>query len=199
MISEAGIDFVNLPDDKQDAPLGMSTGAADIFANTGGVMEAALRTAWEIVTGTELPFDKLHVTPVAGLEGIKEAAVTFKGCVPDWSFLEGVEARVAVAHGLGNARTLIERIRSGQATYHFIEIMTCPGGCIGGGGQPRMTTNEVRKKRIAAIYKEDEGRQLRKSHDNPEVTQIYKEFLGHPLGHKSHELLHTKYVKRERV
>ncbi len=199
MITEAGIDFVNLPDDKQDAPLGMSTGAADIFANTGGVMEAALRTVWEVVTGAELPFDKLHVTPVAGLEGIKEAAVTFKGCVPDWSFLEGVEAKVAVAHGLGNARALIERIRSGAANYHFIEIMTCPGGCIGGGGQPRMTTNEVRRKRIEAIYKEDEGRELRKSHDNPEIKQIYEEFLGKPLGHKSHELLHTKYVKRERV
>ncbi len=199
MITEAGIDFVNLPDDKQDAPLGMSTGAADIFANTGGVMEAALRTVWEVVTGAELPFDKLHVTPVAGLEGIKEAAVTFKGCVPDWSFLEGVEAKVAVAHGLGNARALIERVRSGEASYHFIEIMTCPGGCIGGGGQPRMTTNEVRKKRIEAIYKEDEGRELRKSHENPEITQIYEEFLGKPLGHKSHELLHTKYVKRERV
>lgn len=199
MITEAGIDFVNLPDDKQDAPLGMSTGAADIFANTGGVMEAALRTAWEIVTGVELPFDKLHVTPVAGLEGIKEAAVTFKGCKPEWSFLEGVEAKVAVAHGLGNARALIERVRSGEAAYHFIEIMTCPGGCIGGGGQPRMTTNEIRMKRIEAIYKEDEGRELRKSHENPEVKQIYEEFLGEPLGHKSHELLHTKYVKRERV
>ena len=199
MIKEAGIDFVNLSDDKQDAPLGMSTGAADIFANTGGVMEAALRTAWEIVTGTELPFDKLHVTPVAGLEGIKEAAVTFKGCTPDWSFLEGVEAKVAVAHGLGNARKLIEKIRNGEASYHFIEIMTCPGGCIGGGGQPRITTNEVRMKRIEAIYKEDEGRELRKSHENPEVTQIYEEFLGKPLGEISHKLLHTKYVPRERV
>ncbi len=199
MIKEAGIDFVNLPDEKQDAPMGMSTGAADIFANTGGVMEAALRTAWEIVTGTELPFDKLHVTPVAGLEGIKEASVTFKGCVPDWSFLEGVTANVAVAHGLGNARALIERVRAGEATYHFVEIMCCPGGCIGGGGQPRLTTNEVRMKRIEAIYKEDEGRELRKSHDNPEIKQIYEEFLGVPLGKVSHKLLHTKYVPRERA
>ena len=172
MITEAGIDFVNLPDDKQDSPIGMSSGAADIFANTGGVMEAALRTAWEIVTGSELPFDKLHVTPVAGLEGIKEAAVTFADCQPEWSFLEGVEAKVAVAHGLGNARALIEKIRAGEASYHFIEIMTCPGGCIGGGGQPRMTTNAIRMKRIEAIYKEDEGKKLRKSHENPEITQI---------------------------
>ncbi|MCK5860970.1 MAG: [FeFe] hydrogenase, group A [Candidatus Hydrogenedentes bacterium] len=199
MISEAGIDFVNLPDDKQDSPIGLGSGAADIFANTGGVMEAALRTAWEIVTGTELPFDQLHVTPVAGLEGIKEAAVTFAGCVPAWSFLEGVEAHVAVAHGLGNARTLIEKIRAGEANYHFIEIMTCPGGCIGGGGQPRITTNEVRLKRIEAIYKEDEGKKLRKSHENPEITQVYEEFLKAPLGKLSHKLLHTKYVSRKRV
>lgn len=199
MIHEAGIDFVNLPDDKQDAPLGLSTGAADIFANTGGVMEAALRTVWEIVTGAELPFEKLHVTPVAGLEGIKEASATFTGCVPDWSFLEGVTAKVAVAHGLSNAHKLIEKIRNGEASYHFIEIMTCPGGCIGGGGQPRLTTNEVRMKRIEAIYKEDEGRQLRKSHENPDITQIYKEFLGKPLGEKSHKLLHTKYTPRVKV
>ena len=199
MIQEAGIDFVNLPDDTQDSPLGMSTGAADIFANTGGVMEAALRTAWELVTGRELPFENLHVAPVAGLEGIKEASATFTDCVPEWSFLEGVTAKVAVAHGLGNARNLIEKIRSGEASYHFIEIMTCPGGCIGGGGQPRMTTNAIRKKRIEAIYAEDEGRKLRKSHDNPEVKQIYEEFLGHPLGEISHKLLHTKYTAREKV
>ncbi len=196
MIQEAGIDFVNLPEGTQDSPMGMSTGAADIFANTGGVMEAALRTAWELVTGTELPFENLHVTPVEGLEGIKEAAVTFKGCQPEWSFLNGVTAKVAVAHGLSNARKLIEKIRSGEASYHFIEIMTCPGGCIGGGGQPRMTTNAIRMKRIEAIYKEDEGRKLRKSHENPEIKQIYEEFLGHPLGEISHKLLHTKYTPR---
>ncbi len=199
MIQEAGIDFVNLPEDKQDSPIGMGSGAADIFANTGGVMEAALRTAWEIVTGRELPFENLHVTPVAGLEGIKEASATFTGCKPEWSFLEGVTAKVAVAHGLGNARNLIEKIRSGEATYHFIEIMTCPGGCIGGGGQPRMTTNAVRRKRIEAIYKEDEGKKLRKSHENPEVKQIYEEFLGQPLGDMSHKLLHTKYTPRLKV
>ncbi len=200
MIKEAGIDFVSLPDEKMDAPLGLSTsGAADIFANTGGVMEAALRTAYEIVTGRPLPFENLHVTPIMGLEGVKEAAIQITGTKPEWSFLEGVTAKVAVAHGLSNARSLIERIQSGKAQYHFIEIMTCPGGCIGGGGQPRMTTNEIRKARISAIYKEDEGKTLRKSHENPEVKQIYEEFLGQPLGEKSHHLLHTKYVARSKV
>ena len=199
MIKQAGIDFAKLPDEEMDAPLGLSTGAADIFANTGGVMEAALRTAYEIVTGRPLPFANLHVTPVAGLEGIKEASLKIAGALPDWKFLEGVTVSVAVAHGLSNARAVIERIKSGQAAYHFIEVMTCPGGCIGGGGQPRMTTNEVRKARIAAIYAEDEGKKLRKSHENPAIKQIYEEFLGHPLGEKSHHLLHTKYEKRGKV
>ncbi|MBM4051041.1 MAG: ferredoxin, partial [Planctomycetes bacterium] len=130
---------------------------------------------------------------------VKEASIKITGTVPDWRFLEGVTVNVAVAHGLGNAKKVIERVKSGQGSYHFIEVMTCPGGCIGGGGQPRMTTNEVRKARIAAIYKEDEGKKLRKSHDNPEVKQIYAEFLGHPLGEKSHHLLHTKYKARPRV
>jgi NADP-reducing hydrogenase subunit HndD len=199
MIREAGIDFRSLPDEEMDAPLGLSTGAADIFANTGGVMEAALRTAYEIVTGRPLPFGNLHVAPVAGLEGIKEASLVIEGTLPDWRFLEGVTLNVAVAHGLGNARTVLERVKSGQAAYHFVEVMTCPGGCIGGGGQPRVTTNEVRKARIAAIYKEDEGRPLRKSHENPAITQIYAEFLGKPLGEKSHHLLHTHYEKRGKV
>ncbi|HOX36953.1 MAG TPA: NADH-dependent [FeFe] hydrogenase, group A6 [Candidatus Brocadiia bacterium] len=199
MIKQAGIDFASLPDGKMDSPLGMSSGAADIFANTGGVMEAALRTAWEIVTGRELPFENLHVAPVAGLEGVKEASVKIEGAVPAWSFLEGVTVNVAVAHGLSNARKVIELVRSGQKAYHFIEIMTCPGGCIGGGGQPRLTTNEVRMARIKAIYKEDEGKKLRKSHNNPEIAQIYKEFLGAPLGEKSHHLLHTHYKARPKV
>ncbi|MFP4502444.1 MAG: NADH-dependent [FeFe] hydrogenase, group A6 [Candidatus Hydrogenedentota bacterium] len=199
MIKQAGIDFNALPDDTMDSPIGMSSGAADIFANTGGVMEAALRTVYELVTGRELPFDKLHVAPVAGLEGIKEAAATFENCAAGFEWLEGVTAKVAVAHGLGNARQLIERVRNGEASYHFIEIMTCPGGCIGGGGQPRMTTNAVREARIAAIYQEDEGKTLRKSHENPEIKQIYEEFLGQPNSHKAHELLHTKYVERAKV
>jgi iron-only hydrogenase group A len=199
MIKQAGIDFRSLPDEEMDAPLGLSSGAADIFANTGGVMEAALRTVYEIVTGRELPFENLHVGPVAGLEGIKEAAITIEGAVDGWKFLEGVTAKVAVAHGLGNARKLIDRIRKGEAEYHFIEVMTCPGGCIGGGGQPRLTTNEVRSARIQAIYREDEGKALRKSHENPAITEIYATFLGQPLGHKSHELLHTHYHERARV
>jgi iron-only hydrogenase group A len=199
MIKQTGVDFGALPDGKMDSILGEGTGAADIFANTGGVMEAALRTVYELVTGREIPFENLHVKPIAGLEGVKEASVTIKGTVPDWSFLEGVTVNVAVAHGLGNARSVIERVKSGKASYHFIEIMTCPGGCIGGGGQPRMTTDEVRRARIQAIYKEDEGKKLRKSHDNPEIKQIYAEFLGRALGEKSHHLLHTKYTTRARI
>ena len=197
MIKQAGIDFANLPDGEMDAPLGISTGAADIFANTGGVMEAALRTAYEVVTGKNLPFDKLHVTPVQGLEGVKEAQLTIKDALPEWKFLEGITLKVAVAHGLGNANKVIESILKGEKEYHFIEIMTCPGGCIGGGGQPRLTTDEVRKARIQAIYKEDEGRELRKSHENPAIKQIYDEFLGKPLGEKSHHLLHTKYFDKK--
>jgi iron-only hydrogenase group A len=198
MIKMAGIDFAGLPDGKMDSILGQSSGAADIFANTGGVMEAALRTVYEIVTGRELPFENLHIAPIAGLAGVKEAAVTIQGAVPDWSFLEGVTVKVAVAHGLGNARSLIERIKAGEQ-YHFVEVMTCPGGCIGGGGQPRLTTDEVRLARIAAIYKEDEGKPIRKSHNNPEVTAIYEEYLKKPLGERSHHLLHTRYTPRERV
>jgi iron only hydrogenase large subunit-like protein len=198
MITQAGIDFTALPDGKMDSILGASSGAADIFANTGGVMEAALRTVYEIVTGRQLPFENLHIAPIAGLAGVKEAAVKIEGTVADWSFLEGVTVKVAVAHGLGNARLLIERIKAGEQ-YHFVEVMTCPGGCIGGGGQPRLTTDEIRLARIAAIYKEDEGKPIRKSHNNPEVTAIYQEYLKKPLGEKSHHLLHTKYTARERV
>jgi len=130
---------------------------------------------------------------------VKEASVEIAETVPDWAFLKGATLKVAVAHGLGNARKVIEAVRSGKAQYHFIEIMCCPGGCIGGGGQPRLTTDDVRKARIKAIYKEDEGKQLRKSHENPEVAQIYQEFLVKPLGEKSHHLLHTHYEARERV
>ncbi|MFH0964974.1 MAG: NADH-dependent [FeFe] hydrogenase, group A6 [Planctomycetota bacterium] len=199
MIRLAGIDFPTLPEGKADSPLGMSSGAADIFANTGGVMEAALRTAYEIVTGRPLPFENLHVKPIAGLDGVKEAELAISGTLPAWSFLEGAKLRVAVAHGLGNAHSVLEHIRGGNGNYHFVEVMTCPGGCIGGGGQPRMTTDEVRKARIAAIYKEDEGKKLRKSHENPEIKQIYEEFLREPLGERSHHLLHTRYERRSRL
>jgi iron-only hydrogenase group A len=199
MIKMAGIDFKNLPDEEADAPLGISTGAADIFANTGGVMEAALRTAYELVTGQDFPFENLHVKPIAGLEGVKEASITIGETVPDWSFLKGATLKVAVAHGLSNAQKVIDRIKSGESEYHFVEVMTCPGGCIGGGGQPRLTSDEIRLKRIQAIYEEDENRELRKSHENPAVQVLYEEFLGQPLGEKSHHLLHTKYTEKSRV
>jgi NADP-reducing hydrogenase subunit HndD len=198
MIKQAGIDFDKLEDEHYDSILGESTGAAVIFGATGGVMEAALRTAYEIVTGREVPFTNLNIKPVRGMEGIKDASIKIKSVKPEWSFLEGVELNVAIAHGLANARKLMEKVKSGEASYHFIEIMGCPGGCLGGGGQPIPTSPEIRKKRAEAIYSEDAEMVLRKSHENPEVAEIYREFLGEPLGHKSHDLLHTHYKARKR-
>ncbi|PKM87367.1 MAG: ferredoxin [Firmicutes bacterium HGW-Firmicutes-12] len=192
MIKEAGIDFVNLPDEEYDAPMGISTGAGVIFGATGGVMEAALRTVYEVVTGKTL--ENVDFTAVRGLEGIREASV-------DLPPLGTV--KVAIAHGLGNAKILLERIKAGEAEYHFIEIMACPGGCIGGGGQPivsapdRMKLPEDYKMlRSKAIYDEDKGMALRKSHLNPAVTTLYEEYLIKPLGEKSHHLLHTHYQAR---
>ncbi|MFW5692704.1 MAG: NADH-dependent [FeFe] hydrogenase, group A6 [Thermoguttaceae bacterium] len=199
MVRAAGIEFDRLPDEQMDAPLGLSTGAADIFANTGGVMEAALRTAYEVVTGRPLPAEGLRVKPIEGLEGVKEAAITIEKPGESWEFLDGVTLRVAVAHGLANAEQIIGRILSGEAEYHFVEVMACPGGCIGGGGQPRFTTNEIRSKRMAAIFLEDEEKRLRKSHENPDVLRLYEEFLGQPLGERSHHLLHTHYTERSKV
>lgn len=198
MIKQAGLDFEKLPDERFDSIMGESTGAAVIFGATGGVMEAALRTAYELVTGREVPFENLDITPVRGMEGVREASVKLEGLLPAWSFLEGVELKTAVAHGLTNAHQIMEAIKKGEANYHFVEVMGCPGGCIGGGGQPIPTTPEIRQKRADAIYREDSGMKIRKSHENPEVQQIYKDFLGEPLGHKSHELLHTHYTKRKR-
>ncbi len=197
LIKQAGIEFRSLHGEEMDTPFGIATGAADIFANTGGVMEAGLRTAYEIVTGEQLPFKNLHVKSIAGLDGIKEASITFNKTFSEWEFLKGVTLKVAVAHGLGNARKILERVKGGDNTYHCIEIMACPGGCIGGGGQPRMTTDEMRRARISAIYKEDEGKKLRKSHENPALKQLYGQFLGQPLGEKSHHLLHTQYMRRD--
>ncbi|NLY51307.1 MAG: ferredoxin, partial [Firmicutes bacterium] len=177
-------DFVNLPDGEYDAPMGISTGAGLIFGATGGVMEAALRTAYEVVTGKTLA--KLDFTEVRGLEGIKEASVD----------LDGTVLKVAVAHGLGNARKLMELIQQGKAEYHFIEIMACPGGCIGGGGQPIPTNTEIRQKRIEGIYAGDRDMPIRKSHENPAIKVLYEEFLGEPLGEMSHKLLHTTYTPR---
>jgi iron only hydrogenase large subunit-like protein len=136
MIKSAGLDFVSLPDGTMDNPLGVSSGAADIFANTGGVMEAAARTAYEIISGRPLPVDNLHIQAVAGLDGIKEATLPLENLLPDWKFLEGQTLKVAVAHGLGNAAKLLDAIAAGKASYHFVEIMTCPGGCIGAAGSP---------------------------------------------------------------
>ncbi len=198
MIKEAGIDFCNLADEKFDAPFGLSSGAADIFGTTGGVMEAALRTVYEVVTGDELPFANLHVQPIMGLDGIKEGAVTIDHTVDAWKGLQGKTLQIGVASGLKNAKKLMDDIKAGTSPYHFIEIMCCPGGCISGGGQPRPVNDEIRQKRLQAIYAEDEGKDLRKSHENPLITKLYKEFLESPNSHISHELLHTHYVKREK-
>ncbi|MGI6449420.1 MAG: NADH-dependent [FeFe] hydrogenase, group A6 [Desulfitobacteriia bacterium] len=196
MIKGAGIDFVNLEDSMFDNPLGLSSGAADIFGVTGGVMEAALRTVYELVTGRELPFDQLHVTPIVGLEQIKTADLLIENPLEEYKFLDGVTVKVAVTSGLKGAKILLDQIAKGESPYHFIEVMGCPGGCISGGGQPRPTTPEIRQKRLEAIYKEDEGKELRKSHENEYIKKLYDEFLKEPNGHLSHELLHTHYTKR---
>ena len=198
MIKSAGIDFGHLPDEEFDNPLGMSTGAADIFGLTGGVMEAALRTVYELVTGRELPFDGLHVNPIVGLDQEKEAAITIEDPLPEYAFLAGVAVRVAVTSGLAGAHKLMEQIAAGESPYHFIEVMGCPGGCIMGGGQPRSEDPEVRTKRLQGLYTEDESKTLRKSHENPFIKALYDEYLGAPGGHRSHDLLHTTYVQRGR-
>ena len=184
MFKESGIQFSNLPAEEFDSPLGESTGAAVIFGATGGVMEAALRTAYEVVTGK--PLANINFTAVRGMEGIKEAEVD----------MNGTKVKVAVAHTLGNARKLFEQIEKKESPYAFIEVMTCPGGCLGGGGQPIPTTWEIRKKRAESIYLEDSNKPIRKSHENPQIVTLYKEFLKEPLGHMSHNLLHTTYDKR---
>ncbi len=184
MFKQAGLDMEQLPLEEYDAPLGISTGAGEIFGASGGVMEAALRTVYEVVTGETLP--SLDFKDCRGLTGVKEATVNV-GSLP---------VKIAISNGLGNARKLLDKIRAGQADYHFIEIMCCPGGCIGGGGSPIPTNTEIRLKRIDAVYREDLGMPMRKSHENPAVTELYAEFLKEPLGHKSHELLHTHYTKR---
>ena len=198
MIKDAGIDFKNLPDAAFDNPLGLSTGAADIFGVPGGVMEAALRTVYELVTGRQLPFDQLHVKPIQGLERIKSAEFTIEDAKEEWRFLNGVTVKIAATSGLKGASILMEEIKAGKSPYHFIEVMGCPGGCISGGGQPRPTNHEIRLKRIQALYTEDECKTMRKSHENPYILKLYEEFLGQPLGHKSHELLHTTYTQKSK-
>lgn len=190
MIKQAGIQFTKLPDEKFDTPFEEASGAGVIFGATGGVMEAALRTVAEIVEGK--PLDNVEFTAVRGTEGIKEATVT----------LGGKDIRVAIAHGLGNARALLESIRSGEKNYEFIEIMACPGGCVTGGGQPICSAKtqmdiDVKAERAKALYTEDANLPCRKSHENPDIQLLYKEFLEKPGSHKAHELLHTHYMKRE--
>ncbi|GAB1416918.1 NADH-dependent [FeFe] hydrogenase, group A6 [Paludibacter sp.] len=184
MFKESGIHFKALQEEDFDNPLGSSTGAAVIFGVTGGVMEAALRTAYEVLTGKSLA--DLNLTAVRGMQGIREASVD----------INGTEIKVAVAHTLKNARILLDQIEAGTSPYHFIEVMTCPGGCLGGGGQPIPTTDEIRQMRAASIYAADTHKFIRKSHENPEIQYLYDHFLREPLGHLSHQLLHTEYIER---
>ena len=191
MIKEAGIDFARLPDEDFDDMLGESTGASVIFGVTGGVMEAALRTVYEVVTGKTL--EKLEFEGVRGFEGVKEATVQ----------MGDLEVKVAVAHGTGNAARLLDAVKSGEKHYHFIEIMGCPGGCVTGGGQPIVCADvqaevNVKELRAKALYGEDEGKKLRKSHENPSIKKLYAEFLGEPNSHRAHKLLHTTYVTRDK-
>lgn len=183
LIKYVGLSLTELPESDFDSPLGVGSGAGAIFGATGGVMEAALRTVYEKVTGKTL--EKLEFTAVRGFEGIKEATVT----------INGRDIRLAVVHTLKNAHKIMEQVKKGISPYDFIEVMACPGGCIGGGGQPIGTTNAIRQKRMAALYEIDKNMPLRKSHENPEIITLYKDFLGEPLSEKAHELLHTTYTK----
>lgn len=190
MIKRVGLEFNELPDEKFDDPLGESTGAAVIFGATGGVMEAALRTAVEKLTGETLA--SLDFTEVRGIEGIKEATYN----------VAGMDVKVAVASGLGNARALLNKVKNGEASYHFIEIMGCPGGCVNGGGQPQQpgtvrNFTDIRSLRAKALYDQDAAMPVRKSHENPSIIKLYEDYLGEPGSHKAHEILHTTYVKRK--
>jgi iron-only hydrogenase group A len=211
MIKEAGIYLPEMPKSHFDSPFGDASGAGLIFGATGGVMEAALRSVIEFVTGnkTEDIFANANILPLRGFEGVKYVELPIanvgpvpeilKHLVPSWDFLKGATLKVAVAHGTANAKKIMEDIKAGGkfSECHFIEFMACPGGCIGGGGQPIPTTPEIRKKRAEAIYSEDSSLEMRKSHDNPYVVKIYEEFFKEgPCGHLSHKLLHTHYTKR---
>jgi NADH-quinone oxidoreductase subunit G len=186
MIRNHKINFLDLPDEDYDAPLGLSTGAAAIFGVTGGVMEAALRTGYELATGKTLP--KVEFKDVRGFTGVKDAEID----------LDGKKIKIAVAHGTANVINLLEKIKDGNAKYDFVEIMACYGGCIGGGGQPKSTDPNILKKRSDAIYSIDEASVLRKSHDNPAIKQLYVEFYGKPLSDLSKHLLHTHYTNRKK-
>ncbi|HNY09345.1 MAG TPA: NADH-dependent [FeFe] hydrogenase, group A6 [Tenuifilaceae bacterium] len=185
LIKQFNINFMELPDEDFDRPLGESTGAAVIFGATGGVIEAAVRTAYELHTKKALP--RVDFTELRGMDGIRTATIDF----------DGLPIKIGIAHGLGNARKLLDQVRSGQADFHAIEIMACPGGCIGGGGQPlHHGDSSIIKARMAAIYREDAGKSIRKSHENPYIIQLYEEFLGKPMSEKSHHLLHTQYFDK---
>ena len=185
LIKQFNLDLKEMPTADFDNPLGESTGAAVIFGATGGVIEAAARTAYEVFTGKKL--EKIDFTELRGLEGIRDAWVDFNG----------TPIHIGIAHGLKNARTLLERVREGKEQFHAIEVMACPGGCIGGAGQPYHHGNsDIIRKRLEATYEEDRNKPIRKSHENPSVIQLYKEYLGEPCGHKSHELLHTHYFDK---
>ncbi len=186
LIKQFNIDLNQLPEEDFDSPLGESTGAAVIFGATGGVMEAALRTAYEVHTKKTLP--RIDFEEVRGLDGVKTATVDF----------DGLPVKVAVCHTLSNARAMMEEVRNGNPRgFHFIEVMACPGGCIGGAGQPYHHGNsDIIRKRMEAIYREDAGKPIRKSHENPDIIAIYKEYYGEPCGHLSHEQLHTHYIDR---
>ncbi|TKG96008.1 2Fe-2S iron-sulfur cluster binding domain-containing protein [Puteibacter caeruleilacunae] len=185
LIKLANIEFKSLPEEDFDQPLGESTGAGVIFGATGGVIEAAVRTAYEVYTGKGL--EKVDFEELRGMEGIREATIDF----------DGLDLRIGIAHGLGNARKLLEDIRSGKSNFHAIEIMSCPGGCIGGGGQPYHHGDaSVIRKRMEAIYREDANKTIRKSHENPYILKLYEEFLGEPMSEKAHHLLHTAYFDR---
>ncbi len=198
MIKEAGIYLPELPKSYFDEPFGNASGAGLIFGATGGVMEAALRTVYEIVTGREVPFENLDITPCRGMDGVRQGSVILTDVKDEWRFLEGFEVKFMIAHGTSNARKVMEALIHGELDdYHFVEIMACPGGCIGGGGQPIPTSPEIRRKRAEAIYNEDKELPIRKSHENPHIKYIYEKFLvDGPCGHISHKLLHTHYVKR---
>ncbi|MFW5982040.1 MAG: NADH-dependent [FeFe] hydrogenase, group A6 [Halanaerobiaceae bacterium] len=183
MIKQSGIDIMNLAKEEYDQLMGVSSGAADIFGTTGGVMEAALRTAYEILTDREL--ENLDFHDLRGLEGIKEAEVE----------IDNIKLKVAVSSGLANARKLMEKIKNG-AEYHFVEFMACPGGCLGGGGQPISLEEDVKEKRMDALYQIDKNKDIRKSHENPMINKIYEDFLEKPGSKKAHQLLHTHYLER---
>jgi len=189
MIKSAGINFAELPEEEADTALGLYTGAGTIFGATGGVMEAALRTAYHAITGKDR--EKVEFTEVRGLDGVREAAID----------IQGTEVRVAIAHSISNVTTVLDRVKEAHAKgeelpYHFIEVMACPGGCISGGGQPYGTTNTVRRKRIKGLYTDDTRQRLRQSHHNEAIKALYENYLGEPLSEKSHHYLHTSYTPR---